>query len=212
MKKFYMTLVAMLCGAAAMAQTCTISAEDVAATADGKTPFYLTILINESEPGIVNGCGTVIEVPNGVTVNMVWDEDDEEFKKDLTAPAAKSAFTVMLEQAPTNPNRYTLAVASTGSTFKTSTNEMAVIGFVADSQMQNGDYLIKVGPTSFNKGTESVYPQDTFDVKLTVTGGTGINEIKGLDNNAPVYNLAGQRVSKTQKGVYVQSGKKVAVK
>ena len=65
-----------------------------------------------------------------------------------------------------------------------------------------------------NGGTSalSVYPQEDFNAKLTVKGGTGINEIKGLDNNAPVYNLAGQRVSKTQKGVYVQSGKKVAVK
>lgn len=209
MKKIYMTMVAMLCGATAFAQTCTISVEDIQATAG--EPAYLEFLINQDGTA-VNGCGTVIELPQGITVNEYYDEDDEAMKKDVEYPAAKSAFTTMLEQSPDNPQRYTLAVASTGSTFKTSTNVMAKIGIIADKSMKNGDYEVTVGPTSFNLGTESVYPQDVFTVKVTVTGGTGINSINAADSKAPVYNMAGQRVSKTQKGVYIQNGKKVAVK
>ncbi len=209
MKKFYMTMVAMLCGATAFAQTCTISVEDIQATAG--EPAYLEFLINQDGTA-VNGCGTVIELPQGMTVNEYYDEDDEAMKKDVEYPAAKSAFTTMLEQSPDNPQRYTLAVASTGSTFKTSTNVMAKIGIIADKSMKDGDYEVTVGPTSFNLGTESVYPQDVFTVKVTVTGGTGINSINAADSKAPVYNMAGQRVSKTQKGVYIQNGKKVAVK
>ena len=209
MKKIYMTMVAMLCGAAAMAQTCTISAEDIEATAG--TPAYLEFLINQDGTA-VNGCGTVLDFPEGITVREYWDEDDEAMKKDVEYPAAKSAFTCMLEQAPTNPQRYTLAVASTGSTFKTATNVIARIGIIAATTMTDGDYNVTVGPTSFNIGTESVYPQEVFTVKVTVKGGTGINDIKALDNDAPIYNVAGQRVSKAQKGVYIQNGKKVAVK
>ncbi len=48
-------------------------------------------------------------------------------------------------------------------------------------------------------------------VKLTDNGGsTGITEVASdkLNENAPVYNLAGQRVSKDAKGILIQNGKK----
>lgn len=51
-----------------------------------------------------------------------------------------------------------------------------------------------------------------YDIAFTPTGGT--NSIDGITNNAatnenaPVYNLAGQRVSKEAKGVLIQNGKK----
>ena len=57
----------------------------------------------------------------------------------------------------------------------------------------------------------SVYPQEDMVVYVNY-GGTGINSINALDSKAPIYNVAGQRVSKAQKGVYIQNGKKVAVK
>ena len=39
---------------------------------------------------------------------------------------------------------------------------------------------------------------------------TGINTMNAqpLEDNAPMYNLAGQRVDKTYKGVVIQNGKK----
>ncbi|MBR3066429.1 MAG: hypothetical protein IKG77_01615 [Prevotella sp.] len=48
---------------------------------------------------------------------------------------------------------------------------------------------------------------------LSVNGGTatGIDKVQENTNGA-IYNLAGQRVAKTQKGIYVVNGKKVAVK
>ena len=54
--------------------------------------------------------------------------------------------------------------------------------------------------------------ETTATIKVNVGDGTGINSINAEDSKAPVYNMAGQRVSKTQKGVYIQNGKKVAVK
>lgn len=51
-----------------------------------------------------------------------------------------------------------------------------------------------------------------YDIAFTPNGGTdGINEITGnavADKDAPVYNLAGQRVNKTAKGILIQNGKK----
>lgn len=46
--------------------------------------------------------------------------------------------------------------------------------------------------------------------EFTATGTNGINDVKAnaIDENAPVYNLAGQRVTKQAKGILIQNGKK----
>lgn len=55
--------------------------------------------------------------------------------------------------------------------------------------------------------------EDGTITTLLAAGGTnGINNITSgtvLDENAPIYNLAGQRVSKDTKGILIQNGKKV---
>ena len=52
-----------------------------------------------------------------------------------------------------------------------------------------------------------------YDIKYTPTGDTnGINNINvapTANENAPVYNLAGQRVNKEAKGILIQNGRKV---
>ena len=54
-----------------------------------------------------------------------------------------------------------------------------------------------------------------YDIKFTPTGGsdpTGIDRITSnetVNENAPVYNLAGQRVNKEAKGILIQNGRKV---
>jgi hypothetical protein len=51
------------------------------------------------------------------------------------------------------------------------------------------------------------------DASFTITAkGTGIDSLNAADDDAPAYNLAGQKVGKNYKGVVVKSGKKVAVK
>ena len=211
MKKIYMTLAAMLCGATAMAQTCTLSAaeSEIAATAGETFDLELLVVQDQTE---VNGMGCVLTFPEGIA--PVYDEDEESYL--LESPIAKKGHTVMLVQGKDDNgnliNSYALAVASTGSTFKTTSNTVAVVTCAVDKEIANGEYEINVTSASFNIGTQDVYPQEPFAIKVTVTGGVGINSINAEDSNAPIYNVAGQRVSKAQKGVFIQNGKKVAVK
>ncbi len=56
---------------------------------------------------------------------------------------------------------------------------------------------------------------DTVEIAVTAmeSTSTGIDNINAeLTNDAPIYNLAGQRVEKTVKGIYIQNGKKFIVK
>jgi hypothetical protein len=211
MKKFYMTMVAMLCGAAAMAQTCTISADDVIATAGGETA-YVEVILNESEPGtLITAAAFRIQLPAGVAIATYYDEDEEADVQDISFPNAKKGHDTRVIET-NNPNEYQISVASNKDYFKTSTNVLAKIGIAVPAGFEKGDYLLKFSKISFaNAAGQSVYPQDDFTAKLIVQG-TGINDINAIDSKAPIYNVAGQRVNKAQKGVYIQNGKKVAVK
>ncbi len=63
----------------------------------------------------------------------------------------------------------------------------------------------------YDGGTQ--YGMEIVVVKIELADNSGVNAITANKNsNAPVYNMAGQRVSKAVKGVYIQNGKKFVVK
>ena len=63
------------------------------------------------------------------------------------------------------------------------------------------------------KGTTSVYMENNKDLTLPLH--LNADAIKGISadetKSGVIYNMAGQRVSKATKGIYVVDGKKVAV-
>jgi hypothetical protein len=211
MKKFYMTMAAVLFGATAMAQIGSLSCGDVTATAGGETAYFEVMLETENVDA-VSGIQFYFSLPEGVTIAQVYDEDEEGYVTDVTFPIAKKAHQVGIKATA---DGYMVYLGGDKSlSYKAATNPVAKIGISVAATATDGTYDVV-----FNKAalSDKSTPIQSFEVadftsKLTITGGTGINDIKALDSKAPVYNLAGQRVSKTQKGVYVQSGKKVAVK
>ena len=63
----------------------------------------------------------------------------------------------------------------------------------------------------YDGGTQ--YGMEIVVVNIELADNSGVNAITANKNsNAPVYNMAGQRVSKAVKGVYIQDGKKFVVK
>ena len=212
-----MLLVAVLCCAAAMAQTCTISVEDVNAVANGKTVSYVEVLLNESTPGkVIFGASFRLALPAGVSIAQRYSEDDEKYVDDIEFPAAKSKH--MKDIIPTgNDNEYQFSAAGeSGYFFKTSTNVLCRIGIVVAESVMEGDYDMKVSKVQFARYNENLiaeeFYQDDFSVKLTVARSVGINSINPDDVNAPIYNVAGQRVSKAQNGIFIQNGNKIVVK
>lgn len=47
-----------------------------------------------------------------------------------------------------------------------------------------------------------------YEKEETATGITDVTVEKEFDENAPIYNLSGQRVDKNAKGILIQNGKK----
>ena len=69
----------------------------------------------------------------------------------------------------------------------------------------NRAYLNYAVPAGAKEGFDLVDANET-------TGVESIDNAQFAIDNAPVYNLQGQRVNKAQKGVFIQNGKKVVVK
>ncbi len=209
MKKFYMTMAAMLCGVAAMAQGLgTLSCEDASLTAGGETA-YLEVMLNTEDVSAITGIQFFFDLPTGVTIAL--DEDEE---LDVSFPIAKKAHNCGIKAA--EAGGYMIYLGGDASlTYKAATNPVAKIGLTAAKEdVADGEYTINFVKAAMSDKSEPVvsYEVPDFSAVLTIAGGTGINSINAADSKAPVYNMAGQRVSKTQKGVYIQNGKKVAVK
>ena len=64
-----------------------------------------------------------------------------------------------------------------------------------------------------NKAADQINTEETLTVDVTAVT-TGINGVKNVEEkvNAPMYNLAGQRVNANAKGIVIQNGKKRIVK
>lgn len=64
-----------------------------------------------------------------------------------------------------------------------------------------------------NKAADQLNTEETMTVDVTAVT-TGINGVKNVEEkvNAPMYNLAGQRVNANAKGIVIQNGKKRIVK
>ena len=212
MKKIYMTMVALLCSAAAMAQM-TLSADKVIAEA-GQTA-YLEIKFAEDAPRVITAAACWVTLPEGFTIAQVWNEDDEKYVADFTYPAAKGGHDKRMikvaEEAAGNNNTYQFSAASNEDTFKAATDVMFKIGIAVPEGTAKANYPVKISKVNFSDAASVASYQDDFDTQIEV-GGTGINSINAADSKAPVYNLSGQRVSKAQQGVFIQNGKKVAVK
>ena len=211
MKKFYMSLVAMLCGATAMAQIGSLSCGDVALNAGGEAG-YLEVMLTTEDVNAISGMQFFFTLPAGVSIAQVYDEDEEAWLNDVTFPIAKKAHQVGIKE--TNGSYMVYLGGDASMTYKAATNPVAKIGIVAAQDATDGEYDVVFNKAALSDKSDPVVSYDVpdFTAKVTIAGGTGINSINAADSKAPVYNLAGQRVSKAQKGVYIQNGKKVAVK
>ena len=96
--------------------------------------------------------------------------------------------------------------------------------YAATTTIDEGDYFISANKLykstggTIIKGTRAYLKakSEANNVKLFIEGEGIVTAIESIDDNAIVngiiYNIAGQRVNKAQKGIYIVNGKKVIIK
>ncbi len=227
MKKIYMTMVALLCGVAAMAQN-----EDGLYVQDikvdkGTTAINIPVCLKNSLP--VAAIAFRIAFPEGVTAKVVRGKLQSTVN-DLRAPGYPVDYQLAEDGNPQiavyDKYPFDLEDGEIFSFQATITADVAAVDGTYEVRLYNISYSAPSVPAaemadfnvteenndgrSYGVSGEFTKLETTFN--LTIGEGTGINSINADNVNAPVYNLAGQRVSKAQKGIFIQSGKKVAVK
>jgi hypothetical protein len=239
MKKFYMTIVAMLCGVAAMAQgENTLYIENIKVKAGDETTIPVCLKNADEVVRIqvrFDKSELLKQADDSYLIFIGDDEDEYEMNAErLDLDAARLA-----NKKPTGKLEKMFKFEWAGDWLMFS---CAAGGYVDDGGVfhnvpfvGNDGVLFEMPLTIDASVPDGVYTVN-FDQKLvsavsdpyesptdlassptgsfTITVGeiTAINNINADDSNAPIYNVAGQRVSKAQKGVYIQNGKKVAVK
>ena len=200
MKKIYMTMVAMLCGVAAMAQN-ELYAEDFSVE-QGATSADLVVKMRNADE--VTAFSFRLGLPEGVTMTL-----NKKQKKYVTIDEDRmDDHTAIIQDAADGADMISVYSASK-ATFYENDGPVVTVPLTIAS---DGTYELRIYNVSIsNPAAQSIATSTECTVTMQV-GPTGINSINAIDSKAPIYNVAGQRVSKAQKGVYIQNGKKVAVK
>ncbi len=166
------------------------------------------------------------------TLITEFDTDTEVSANTLTfkeANSIKAGKPYLIKPANTTVNPTFSGVKVTATSGQTITNgSFKFIGVIAQTELApNGDggsvnyfvntsnEVVKLSEAGNLKGMRAYFNVPLgAAVKLSIGGvETGIESIDGIENNEQtIYNLAGQRLNKAQKGVNIINGKKVLIK
>ena len=209
-KKFYMTMVAMLFGFTAMAQTEDGLYANEIKVEKGTTSVSFDLCLKNSMDvaavsfrlGLPDGVGMTI---NKKGMKYITLNDDRMYAHASKIQDAEdgSDMISIYDNNPFFENDGALATIPL-----TLTEEIAAVDGTYEVKLYN---ISVANPAGESLTVAGLMPTE-FTFKLTVGKGNGINSINADDVNAPIYNVAGQRVSKAQKGIFIQNGKKIAVK
>ena len=125
------------------------------------------------------------------------EDEEEEF-----------AFTYTIKEIEPSHFRFTMYNDLNAAFMGGSGDAIMVLTVTASDSFAGGEGKIH-DITLTNENRKGFNPADAT---FTVGTASGINDLKVDSSNAPIYNVAGQRVVNAQKGLYIQNGKKVLVK
>lgn len=170
-----------------------------------------SIMIMRSDKGMSNGNNITIDGTEYKSIKLSNGAQNL-----LTLPSGKVAKGITFYSYVNNEddgweNSYWKEVA--GTTYEASTMTSCKDGASPDKReftFPEGTQLNKITFTNSGKQLCYVIKIDIIDGSET----TGIQTVKSetIDVNAPAYNLAGQKVDKSFKGVVIQNGKKMIQK
>lgn len=200
MKKILLSIVALMATFTASAQFSTDPAVLKIANGEEKT---VTFSLKTEEPVTLYEFWMIL--PEGLEV--VYDAEEEEYLIELLSNNAKShSLTADYKKGSTTD--FFISVSSSKlATLKALEGDVLSITFKATADVTSP---IKIqGPFA---GTPSEKKISFDDFEINVNSEDAINGISADETKSGViYNMAGQRVSKATKGIYVIDGKKVAV-
>ena len=204
MKKIFFAAVCAFLSVSAMAQDVKCFIDDVTIGQGEKKTISLNLTNGDTK---FCACQFDVQFPAGITVE--YDEEEEEYIASLTEDRKGSDHS--LKMSKVGDNAYRAVVMSMGNkSFKGTEGALVNISIVAAADAAKGEFEGNIADAKFTPKSGTSVTFDKVPFKVTIGDATAIKSVKaGVDANAPVYNLAGQKVNKNFKGVVIQNGKKV---
>ncbi len=163
----------------------------------------------------VAGWQMYLYLPEGVEIAQVYDEDEEDYVNAITLSSTfhKSKHACSVTNTTDGAAMLICSGGTETVTLKSAeSGQLCTIGLkVAESVTSDQTIAIKKIAVADDKGVQ--YNQEDASVNLIIGTTDGISSINADEQGGgTVYNLAGQKVSKAQKGVFIQNGRKVVIK
>ena len=113
-----------------------------------------------------------------------------------------------------NGDFYVLLSDMNGYEFYEPNGFLISLTMLKDASVAEGEYTANIHHIVIDDVTGKIHlvSESEATIKILVSNTVGINDLTADGKNAPVYNTAGQRVTRTSKGLYIQNGRKVVVK
>ena len=159
-----------------------------------------SLVVNYEATEGLTGAQFNITLPAGVELEF---DDAETF--DYVYSTTQKGYNVNIK----DQNGYNTVIISRKSNkvgALTSGTELITLSLAAKADAALGAAVAKISGIKFAQTGVSVAGNEDFEVAITVTEATGINSIA---QDAPAYNLAGQKVNNGFKGLVIMNGKKV---
>lgn len=151
-----------------------------------------------------------IQCPTGIEVATMMNDDDEEVPAvAFVGNRHKSKHDITCIPSNNTPGLYTIIVASsTSQELRDLEGEVFKVTFKATADEVKDPIQITDQVVSTAAGEKTNFEAITLGVNADAINSISAEQTK----TGAIFNLNGQRVSKTTKGIYVIDGKKVAVK
>lgn len=210
MKKFLLSIVALAATFTASAQFSTDPAQ--LKIAAGETKDVVFSLKTDAAPVAFQ---LYIQCPDGIDVATFMNEDDEE-QIAIVAEGSrfKSHHSITALPVAGVPGKYMIGCASSkgsaeAATLKNNADGQAdgavlKVTFKATSDIVDGAIQITESLAGFVGGTDVKFPDFTIDINPTAIEAISADQTK----SGVIYNIAGQRVNKATKGIFIIDGKK----
>lgn len=198
MKKIFLMMAAFVATMTAMAQKATMEA--------GFDLDTKTISVYVTNDFDVTSFSFKFALPEGAKVAVAYDEDEDDDIQQIFRGADRLKGSKWTFDVRPAANDRTM-VTAWGSTLKGNSGVIATIQLEGELKglVEFSDAQVAGKDADGNATGQMNLPNFSLDIATAIEG----IEAAAENENAPMYNLAGQRVSRVQKGIFIQNGKKV---
>lgn len=179
-------------------------------TADSTTVTYLKVYQSDAVEEYTSFNMSIV-VPQGVKIHRVGNGDD------IVLSERGAASHVIACNMPSDTLLKVACASIQNESMATAPTELFTIGLIAEKQMVNGDYVVRMpaGGLVFNGKLGDTYvssavPEDAI-CRLTIKGGVDVSISTSTTSGAKgLYDMQGRKiVQPVEKGVYIENGHKV---